>query len=133
MAKKEVELQPLRDGEVIEAAPERQPVERPSPLLMNGNPFHSVSRVIPVCVQETTQSIGPGKEVKIRTGLTYNQSGRVGVFTSSNNTLFIVDSLQELIPGQEVVVTLKNVGMTAWKGVPGAVVAGMAVVEAEKL
>lgn len=125
--KTKVELQPLRDGEVVEKVP-----ERPSPLLKNGSPFHPSSRVIRVETTETTQSIGPGKEVKIHTGLIYNQVGRVAIFNTFSENIFIVDSVQELTPGQEIVLTLKNWGHAAWKLVAGQVVAGMVIAQAEQ-
>lgn len=128
MAKKDIEIQPVVDGRPVEKAP-----ERPSPLLYQGNPMTFGKLRVQVKADESTASIPPGKEVIVRTGFVYNKPGHVALFNTVDSSRFIVNSIEELVPGQEVTLLIKNIGLTAFKIIKGQVIAGMVIVEAVQI
>jgi dUTPase len=128
MAKNDVKIQPMRDGEPVEKAP-----ERPSPLLYQGNPMSFGKLRVPVSADESTVSVPPGKEVMVRTGFVYNKPGHVALFHTTDSGKFIINSIQELVPGEEVTILIKNIGIQAWKILKGQTIAGMVVVEAVQI
>jgi hypothetical protein len=109
---------------------EQETAQKPSPLLYHGSPMSHGKLLIPVLAEESSTSIPPGKEALVKTGIVYNHPGCVAMFQTMDSSKFIVNSIQELVPGVEVVLIIKNTSSFAWKVLKGQVVSGMVVVEA---